>query len=70
MPYNEPQTYQGDIMNTKITTVKNHIHRNRAKYAAAGTLIACLALQREIAKQWNEFLDEHDLKEAYWADVD
>ena len=57
-------------MNQKLNNVKNHIHRNRAKYAVAGTLTACLALQITAARQWNTFLDEKGLKEEYYADVD
>lgn len=60
-------------MNIKktATSVKNHVHRNRGKYAAAATFTGMAAYHiRVIAPQWNDFLDEHDLRDAYYAQED
>jgi len=49
------------MLNTvKKTAVsaKNHIHRNRGKYAAGATFVACTAMHMTAVKQWNAFLEE------------
>ena len=56
-------------MNTeKIDKVKNHIRRNRAKYAVAATLTVCVAFQYRIASSWNEFLEENEMLDEFYAD--
>lgn len=50
----------------KLTAVKNHVVRNRAKYAVAATLTVCVALQINNAKTWNAFLDKHGLTNEYY----
>lgn len=56
-------------MNTeKIVKVKNHIRRNRAKYAAAATLTVCVAFQYRIASSWNEFLEYHNLLDEFYTE--
>jgi LPS sulfotransferase NodH len=39
-------------------SAKNHIHRNRAKYAAGATLIVMARLNYMAAKQWSDFMEE------------
>jgi len=67
MPYNETPTKKGIKMEeNKITKVKKHVYRNRAKYAAGATLTVCVGIQLMAARSWNKFLDEHDLLETYY----
>lgn len=49
-----------------LKTAKNHVKKHRAKYAAAGTAIAFLALMRHNAKELNAFLEEKGLLEEYY----
>lgn len=51
----------------KLDSAKNHVYRNRGKYAALATLVVCAKLQMLSAKQWNEFLEEHNLTDAYYT---
>lgn len=53
-------------MNTKITAVKDHVKKHRAKYAAAGTLIACTVVHIRIVSGLNTFLADHDLMDQYY----
>lgn len=55
---------------TKINSVKTHVVNNRAKYAAATTAVAFLALIHHNAKALNEFLEEHNLTDAYYTPED
>ncbi|QAU06744.1 hypothetical protein SEA_AFLAC_39 [Gordonia phage Aflac] len=57
-------------MNEKLIAAKNHVHRNRAKYAVAATLTACVAVQYKAATQWNNFLKENDLFEKFYQEQD
>lgn len=40
------------------SNVKNHVHRNRGKYAFAAGAITVFALHRTAVKQWDQFLAE------------
>jgi hypothetical protein len=61
-------------MNTRIKQIavatKEHVFRNRGKYAVAGTSLVFLALLRSNAKTWNAFLEKHELMDEYYAEVD
>ena len=71
MPYNETPSTKGCNMNEKFVALKNHVKLNRAKYAAAAVLTTWIAVQAFIvAPSWNEFLEEHDLREEYYAQED
>lgn len=54
----------------KINTAVVHVHRNRGKYAAATTAAAFLVLMNRNAKVLNEFLEEHNLLDEYYAPED
>ena len=54
-------------MKNKLTSVKNHVKTNRAKYAAGATATALIALQMRNAKELNEFLAKHDLLDEYYS---
>lgn len=47
-----------DAIKSTAVSVKNHVHRNRAKYAAGATFAVMLKLQMHTATQWTEFLKE------------
>ena len=54
-------------------SVKNrtidHIRRYRGRYAAATTAVAFYAiLTRPAVKQWNEFLEEHNLTDTFYSE--
>lgn len=57
-------------MNEKLIAAKKHVIRNRAKYAVAGTLTVCVAIQYKAATQWNDFLKENDLFEKFYQEQD
>lgn len=61
-------------MPEKIRDLKNktilHVHRNRAKYAAALTAVAFLKMQLHTGKEINTFLEKHNLLDAYYNPVD
>lgn len=42
----------------KATSAKEHVVRNRAKYAAAATLVACYSVHYIALTQWHDFLEE------------
>lgn len=50
----------------KLKTLQNHIYRNRAKYAAATTLAVCVAIRLHSAKEWNAFLEDHNLLDEFY----
>lgn len=54
-------------MKIKITSVKNHVHNHRAKYAFAAGFTTCFAITASARKQWNEFLTEHDLLDTFYT---
>lgn len=54
-------------MKDKLTAVKAHILRNRAKYAIAGTATVLVGVYvRKIVPEWNEFLKEQGVYDAYY----
>ncbi|WKW86824.1 hypothetical protein SEA_CONLEY_38 [Gordonia phage Conley] len=56
-------------MNTeKIVKAKKHVIKHRAKYAAATTLALCVAAHIYVASAWNEFLDENEMLDEFYAD--
>ncbi|QJD49616.1 hypothetical protein HWD32_gp39 [Gordonia phage Secretariat] len=54
----------------KIVPIKKHIRRNRAKYAAGATLVACLTVQYKIGQQWNHFLRDHEMLDTFYREED
>ena len=61
-------------MPEKIRALKNktvlHVHRNSAKYAAAATAAVFIKLQLRSGKNMNEFLEKHNLLDAFYNPVD
>lgn len=55
------------MLTTKLTSVKNHVSRNRGKYAFAAGFLSCYAITNGARKQWNEFLDEKGLTDEFYA---
>jgi hypothetical protein len=53
-------------MNEKLNSVKAHLSKHRAKYAAAATVVACYAVHRLQVKEMNNFLTEHNLLDQYY----
>lgn len=56
------------IKNLKNKTI-NHVNRNRGKYgivAGSGATLYVLNKLDRVAK-WNEFLEEHDLTDAFYS---
>lgn len=53
-------------MKTKFVNLMDHVHRNRAKYAIAGTSAMFITLMRYNAQEVNAFLEEHDLLDKYY----
>jgi hypothetical protein len=53
-------------MYNKFHSVKEHVIRNRAKYAAGATFMVMLRLQFHTASEFNAFLKEHDLFDKYY----
>lgn len=51
---------------TKLSTVKNHVTRNRAKYAVAATLVVSAYVYRSQVKVMNAFLTEHNLIDTFY----
>lgn len=54
-------------LNSKKNQVQTHIVKHRAKYAAATTAAAFVTLMHQRAKDWNAFLEEHNLTDAFYA---
>lgn len=54
-------------MNKKLTTVRNHLVRNRAKYAVAATLVVCAVINKARVSEWDGFLTEHNLLDTYYT---
>lgn len=54
-------------MNDKLTAVRNHVSRNRAKYAFVAGFAACFAMTQGARSQWNEFLDEKGLTDEFYS---
>ena len=69
MSYNETPM-KGTDMNLEEKTVvaKNHIRRNRAKYAAGATFVASLALHYRIASSWNDYLRDQGLLQDFYKE--
>lgn len=53
-------------MPKKITAIKEHLHRNRAKYAFAAGFLACYAITNRARNEWNEFLEERGLTDEFY----
>lgn len=58
------------MLTNKLTSVKNHVARNRAKYGFAAGFITCYAIAYNAKKQWDEFLDEKGLTEEFYTPED
>lgn len=70
MAYNETPYERYVMYNEKIIKVEKHIKRNRAKYAALTTLVVCVTVQRQAAKQWNAFLTDEGLFNKFYQEED
>ena len=46
-------------LKSAASSTKNHIVRNRAKYAVAGTTIVFLGIMYRNGQEWIAFLEEH-----------
>ncbi len=47
-----------NTVKSKAVSVKNHVDRNRGKYAVLVTASVFIYLQSQASKQWTEFLVE------------
>jgi len=47
-----------NTVKSKAISTKNHIYRNRARYAAGATFIVMLRMQYLASSQWEEFMIE------------
>lgn len=54
----------------QLKAVKNHVYRNRAKYAVAATVVVCGYLHRKQVDHMNVFLDANGLMEKYYCPED
>ena len=43
---------------SKVISVKNHVARNKVKYAVLGTASVFMYIQYTASQQWSEFLTE------------
>jgi hypothetical protein len=57
-PHNPKDYTMLNTVKAKAVSTKNHIHRNRGKYAAGVTFIAMTKLHMIAVSQWTEFLEE------------
>lgn len=57
-------------MRNKIHQLRNHIHNHRGAYASLATTAVFATLITRNAKILNEFLEEHDLMEAYYGTIE
>lgn len=57
-------------MRDKLNSIKVHVHNHRAKYAAGAATLATATVGGIFvvarAKEWNEFLEEHDLYNQFY----
>lgn len=51
----------------KLIAVKNHVHRNRGKYAFAAGFVSCFAITQHARNEWNEFLDAKGLLDEFYS---
>lgn len=54
------------MLKQKLSTLKNHVHNHRAKYAAGATATAATYFVVKRAEVWNEFLNENDLYDKFY----
>lgn len=54
------------MLKQKLSTLKNHVHNHRAKYAAGATATVATYFVVKRAEQWNEFLNENDLYDKFY----
>lgn len=56
-------------MRDKLTSIKEHVHNHRAKYAAATATVAtasvALGIGVRVGREWNEFLKEYGVYDAF-----
>jgi len=56
-------------MRDKLNLIKNHIHHHRAKYAAGASAVATATAAGivgiKVGKEWNEFLKEQGVYDAF-----
>lgn len=53
-------------MNAKLSAVKNHVIRHRAKYASAATATVLAGYYiRKVVPEWTEFLVEQGVMDAW-----
>lgn len=55
---------------SKINSTVAVIRKHRAKIAVVTTVTTMLYLDRKRVAQWNEFLTEHNLLDAFYTVVD
>lgn len=58
------------MLKNKLTSVKNHVHRNRGRYAFAAGFATCFAITVQARKSWDEFLTEHGLFDEFYTPED
>lgn len=53
---------------SKLSTVKTHVTKHRAKYAAAATLVVCTALHVTVVARFNKVIDENNLNHLFYSE--
>jgi hypothetical protein len=53
-------------MKNQIARTRKFVSRHRVAIAVGATSAVWLTLMVKRAESWNEFLDEHNLKEAFY----
>lgn len=54
-------------MNKSFVATKNFVAKHKVAIAVTGTAVFCLYMNRLAFAQYNEFLKEHDLYEAFYT---
>lgn len=68
MGYNETPTIEREIPMSKFAAVKKFVTENKVAITATAVAIAATALVVRNQKIVNEFLEEHNLTEEFYAE--
>jgi hypothetical protein len=53
-------------MNEKLVALKKTVSKHKTTIAVVATALTCYAIQRQTVRDWNGFLRENDLYDAYY----
>lgn len=71
--YNEtPSTEKDLVMNDKLKRVQAFVQRNERRVLITTVIVTTTAavIMKRGVNQWNDFLKEHDLYDAYYNPID